>query len=211
MPIEDYRAAANTISEFLKLLTTLGGLRLKYRITAGEGAADPDGLEAREIYVEIAGPDAPLVTQRNGELLRALEHIAAKMVHLEPEEHDRISFDSGNFKAIRAREMKMAAEAAAERVRRSGNPYSFQPMSSRERRMLHLAFRQFDDLETESSGEGLRRFVVVYRKGDKHVPPPVAPSGFGGRGGRGRDSRGGGRGGDRRGGDRRGDRRGPRR
>jgi spoIIIJ-associated protein len=208
MPIEDYRAAATKISEFLKLLTTTGGLRLKYRITAGEGAADPDGLEAREIYVEIAGPDASLVTQRNGELLRALEHIAAKMVRLEPEEHDRISFDSGNFKAIRAREMKMAAEAAAERVRRSGAPYSFQPMSSRERRMLHLAFRQFDDLETESSGEGLRRFVVVYRKGDKHVPPASAPSFQRGRGGR--DSRGGGRGGDRRGGGRGGDRRGPR-
>jgi spoIIIJ-associated protein len=209
MPIEDYRAAANTISEFLKLLVSTGGLRLKYRITAGEGAADPDGLEAREIYVEIAGPDAPLVTQRNGELLRALEHIAAKMVRLEPEEHDRISFDSGNFKAMRAREMKMAADAAAERVRRSGAPYSFQPMSSRERRMLHLAFRQFEDLETESSGEGLRRFVVVYRKGDKHVPPTEAPS-FQRSGRGGRDSRGGGRGGDRRGGGRGGDRRGPR-
>jgi spoIIIJ-associated protein len=153
-----------------------------------------------------------MVTQRNGELLRALEHIAAKMVRLEPEEHDRISFDSGNFKAIRAREMKMAAEAAAERVRRSGTPYSFQPMSSRERRMLHLAFRQYDDLETESSGEGLRRFVVVYRKGDKHVPPAATPSFQRGRGGR--DSRGGGRGpgrrDDRRGGNRGNDRRGPR-
>ena len=205
MPIEDYREAATRISEFLKLLTTSGGLRLKYRITAGAGAADPDGLEAREIYVEIAGPDAPMVTQRNGELLRALEHIAAKMVRLEPEEHDRISFDSGNFKAIRAREMKMAADAAAERVRRSGSPYSFQPMSSRERRMLHLAFRQYEDLETESSGEGLHRFVVVYRKGDKHIAPQ-APSFQRGRGGR--DSRGGGRG-DRRGGGRN-DRRGPR-
>ena len=38
MPIEDYRTAATTISEFLKLLSTTGGLRLKYRITAGEGA-----------------------------------------------------------------------------------------------------------------------------------------------------------------------------
>src|ERR1700750_2235714 len=194
MPIADHADAAQKIAAFLKTLTTTGGLGIKTRITAGEGAADPDGLEAREIYVEIAGPDAALVTQRNGELLRALEHVAAKMVRLEPEEHDRISFDSGNFKAMRAREMKMAADAAAERVRRSGAPYSFQPMSSRERRMLHLAFRQFDDLETESSGEGLHRFGVVCRKGDKHEPPAAAPS-FqrGGRGG-GRDSRGGGRG-----------------
>ena len=58
MPIEDYSAAAQQIAAFLKTLTTTGRLRVKYRITAGQGAADPDGLEAREIYVELAGPDA---------------------------------------------------------------------------------------------------------------------------------------------------------
>ena len=64
MPIEDYAAAAQKIAAFLETLTTTGGLRLKYRITAGGGAADPDGLENREIYVELAGPDAALLTDR---------------------------------------------------------------------------------------------------------------------------------------------------
>jgi spoIIIJ-associated protein len=168
MPIDDYSAAAQKIADFVKTLTHLGGLRLKFRITAGPGAADPDGLEAREIYVELAGPDAGLLTQRGGELLRALEHVAAKMLRLENEEHDKISFDAENFKALRARELKLAAETAAERVRSSGQPYSFAPMSSRERRMLHLAFRGYEDLETASSGEGLRRFVVAYPKGFEH-------------------------------------------
>ncbi len=174
MPIEDYAAAAQKIAGFLKLLTTTGGLRLKYRITAGEGARDPEGLEAREIYVELAGPDASLLTQRGGELLRALEHIAAKIVRLEMEEHDKISFDANNFKLIRARELKLSAETAAERVRSTGHPYSFAPMSSRERRMLHLAFRDCGDLETASSGEGLRRFVVVYPRGMAHESAPPA-------------------------------------
>jgi spoIIIJ-associated protein len=165
MPIDDYAAAAQRIAALLKTLTTLGGLRLKYRITAGEGARDPDGLEAREIYIEMAGPDSPLLTQRGGELLHALEHIASKAVRLEPEEHDKISFDANNFKAIRARELKLAAETAASRVRETGQPFSFAPMSSRERRMLHLAFREYEGLETESSGEGMRRFVVVYPAG----------------------------------------------
>jgi spoIIIJ-associated protein len=179
MPIADYRDAAQKIAGFLKSVTTLGGLRLKYRITAGEGAADPDGLEAREIYVEIVGPDAGLLTQRGGELLRAFEHVAAKIVRLEIDEHDKISFDANNFKAIRARELRIAAETAAERVRRMGQPYSFQPMSSRERRLLHLAFRQYEDLQTSSSGEGMRRFVVVYPKGwqeEKSAAP--RPQGF---------------------------------
>ncbi len=165
MPIDDYSAAARKVAEFLKTLTTLGGLRLRYRITAGVGAADPAGLEAREIYVELAGPDAGLLTQRGGELLRALEHVAAKILRLENDEHDKISFDAENFKALRARELTLAAEEAAERVRRTGQPYSFAPMSSRERRMLHLAFRSYTDLETASSGEGLQRYVVIYPRG----------------------------------------------
>ena len=174
MPIVDHAAAAQKIAAFLKTLTTTGGLRLKYRITAGAGARDPDGLEAREIYVEMSGPDAVLLTQRGGELLRALEHIAAKIVRLEAEEHDIISFDANYFKALRARELKLAAETAAERVRSTSQPYSFAPMSSRERRMLHLAFRDYADLETESSGEGLRRFVVVYPKGAERGVRPRA-------------------------------------
>src|SRR5271169_5179284 len=178
MPIEDYSAAAQRIAGLLKTLTTVGGLRLKYRITAGQGAADPDQLEAREIYVELAGPDAGLLTQRGGELLRALEHVAAKMIRLENEEHDKISFDANNFKALRARELKLAAETAAEKVRRTGQPFSFAPMSSRERRMLHLAFRDYDDLATSSTGEGLHRFVVAHPKGydtAKFAAPAARP------------------------------------
>jgi spoIIIJ-associated protein len=165
MPISDYTAAAQTIAQFLKLLTTAGGLKLRYRITAGVGAADPDGFEAREIYVELSGSDASLVTTRNGELLRALEHVAAKMIRLEPEEHDRISFDADHFKSLRARELKLSAETAVERVRATGAPYAFQPMSSRERRMLHLAFRAYEDVETASVGEGVARALVVFPKG----------------------------------------------
>jgi len=186
MPIEDYSAAARKIAALLKTLTTTGGLRLKYRITAGDGAADPDGLEAREIYVELAGPDVPLLTQRGGELLRALEHVAAKIIRLENEEHDKVSFDAANFKALRARELKLAAETAADKVRRTGQPYCFAPMSSRERRMLHLAFRPYEDLETSSTGEGLRRFVVAHtRDYDKGKLASLAnKSSVGGHGGR---------------------------
>jgi spoIIIJ-associated protein len=176
MPIEDHAASANKIASFLQTLVKTGGLRVKYRITAGAGAADPDGLEAREIYVELAGPDAYLLTERGGELLRALEHVAAKVIRLEPEEHDKVSFDANHFKALRARELKLTAETAAESVRRTGQPFSFSPMSSRERRMLHLALKGFDDVETASSGEGLGRYVVAYPKGSPLVRAAVESS-----------------------------------
>jgi spoIIIJ-associated protein len=165
MPIEDHAAAASKIADFVNTLVKTGGLRVKYRITAGSGAADPDGLEGREIYVELAGPDAELVTERGGDLLRALEHVAARIIRLEPEEYDKVSFDANQYKAIRARELKLTAQTAAESVRRTGEPYEFAPMSSRERRMLHLALKPYAEVETASSGEGLGRYVVAYPKG----------------------------------------------
>src|ERR1700693_1170186 len=181
MPIADLQQGAQKIAGFLSNLNKLGGLRLKYRITAGDGARDPQGIEARVIYVELAGPDVPLVTQHNGELLRALETIAAQLLRLDQREHDLVSFDAGNFKALRAAELRMAAETAAEKVRRSGVPYAFPPMNSRERRLLHLAFKTLEGVETASSGEGMDRFLAVYPAGKTHLPvaAPVRPRPYG--------------------------------
>lgn len=181
MPIDDLQLAAQKIATFLASLNKLGGMRLKYRITAGDGARDPQGLEARLIYVELGGPDTPMLTQHNGELLRALETIAAQMLRLDAREHDLVSFDAANFKALRAQELRMSAEMAAEKVRKSGVPYAFPPQNSRERRLLHLAFKDLQGVETASSGEGQDRFLVVYPEGKTHLPvtPPMKPRGFG--------------------------------
>ena len=68
----------------------------------------------------------------------------------------------------------MAADVAAQRVRETGMPYAFAPMSSRERRILHLALRDCTDLRTESAGEAAERHVVVYPKDYKgKAPAPV--------------------------------------
>ena len=181
MPIADLQQAAQKIAGLLSNLNRLGGMRLKYRITAGEGARDPQGLEARVINVELAGPDTPLLTQHNGELLRALETVAVQMLRLDQREGDLISFDAGNFKALRAQELQLAAETAAEKVLRTGVPYAFPPMNSRERRLLHMAFRSIKGVETASSGEGPDRFLAVYPEGKTNLPvaAPTRPRGFG--------------------------------
>jgi spoIIIJ-associated protein len=196
MPIADLQQAAQKIAGFLGNLNSLGGLRLKYRITAGDGALDPEGLEARVMYVELAGPDVPLVTQHNGELLRALETIAAQILRLDQREQDLISFDAGNFKALRAQELRTQAEVAADKVIRSGIPFAFPPTNSRERRLLHMVFRDIEGVETASSGEGQDRFLAVYPAGKTHLPvaAPVRPRSFDRGGGR---DRGGDRGRDR--------------
>lgn len=168
--MEDTEAKKKKVTDFLQTLTSPGRLNLKFDILdVPPGSAD---VSAAEISAEFSGPDVPLLVARNGELLLALEHIAAKILRFEHEDHDRISFDAENFKVLRHQELRMAADAAVERVRRTGQPYSFSPMSSRERRLLHLALSP-SGLPTASSGEGPRRFVVLYPEGEKPAPQPT--------------------------------------
>jgi spoIIIJ-associated protein len=182
MPIDDLQQAAQKIAGFLANLNKLGGLRLKYRISAGASAAVADAADGANaersvLNVELAGPDVPLVTQHNGELLRALETISAQILRLDQREGDLVSFDAGNFKALQLAELKQRAEIAAEKVIRTGVPYAFPPTNSRERRQLHMAFKDIEGVETASSGEGQDRFLAVYPAGKTHLPvtPPVKP------------------------------------
>src|SRR5580658_8701678 len=164
MPITDKVAAATQIGEFLQVVISNGGFKLKYRITVDPPIAQNREWEHPEILVEFAGPDSTLLLDRGGELLRSLEFLAQEILHLPSGEHEKISFDCQNQRSIRLQELRMAATVAAENVRRTGTPYHFAPMSSRERRILHLALRDQADLLTESDGEGPRRCVVVYPK-----------------------------------------------
>src|SRR5712672_1347309 len=149
----DKLAAANRINEFLQAVVTHGGLHLKYRIVV-----DPppqSEWEKPEILVDFAGPDSALLLDRGGELLRALELLSLEMLRLPSGEHEKISFDCQNQRSLRIQELRMAATVAAEKVRTTGAPYEFTPMSSRERRIVHLALREEADLHTESEGEGM--------------------------------------------------------
>ena len=155
------------VDDLLILLRRNGHLDLQHKITVEAGGTP-------ELLVELSGPDTLLLTARNGELLLAIEHIAAKLLRLEPEEHDRISFDADRFKADRDHQLQLDAATAVARVTATGRPYSFPPMTSRERRMLHLAL-QSSGLPTASSGVIPRRFVVLYPMDAGPVQEPATP------------------------------------
>jgi len=160
------------IEGFLQTLVRLGRFNLNYRIdgktqspTDAVGSSSASAVTP-DLTVEFSGPDVSMLLARNGELLLAIEHIAAKILRFEHDEHDRIFFDADNFKILRQQELHMAAEVAIERVRTTGKPFSFAPMSSRERRILHMELAS-SGLTTASSGEGSRRYVVLYPEGVK--------------------------------------------
>jgi spoIIIJ-associated protein len=167
--MEDKIAAAKRIDALLKVVLYQAQLRLRYRISVDPPLPEERDWERPVILVEFAGPDAAMLLERNAELLRALEQLCQEMLRLRPDEHDQISFDALGHRAMRVEELRLLAQAAAERVRKTGAPYSFTPMTSRERRIIHLALRNELDLKTESQGQAMQRYVVVY---PKNAPAP---------------------------------------
>jgi spoIIIJ-associated protein len=186
--MDETAQAAQSIASFLQVFTSNGGLRLRFRVKVRgarlanrDSAAHPEdpsvvqpgGDGPRDLYVEFTGPDTPILTARNGDVLNALEHVATKILRLEADEHDRVSFDADHFKANRDRQMREWAAAAIERVQATGRPHAFPAMSSRERRTLHMVLSE-SGLPTASSGEGPGRFVVLYPEG-ADTSAPLAP------------------------------------
>jgi spoIIIJ-associated protein len=155
---------------FESLLSTIiasTGLQLEFTCT---GCLAP-GLAGERLTVEFTGPDTALLTARNGELLNALELVVAEVLRLE--DHDRIFFDADSYKADRNRALRLSAEQAIASVRSTGRPYAFRPMTSHERRLLHMVLSE-SGLPTASSGEKPRRFVVLYPEGYEPAQEAIA-------------------------------------
>ena len=197
------------IEQFLKQIHALAGFDLAF--TVAEGQTPHPDFENPDLVVRFTGRDVDLLLSNKAELLLALEQLTMEALGMASDDHSRICFDANDRRILRIEELRMSAQAAAERVRKTHAPFHFSPMNSRERRILHLALRNAEDVRSESVGEGPIRQVVIVPSDMTTLPEPVIPprprpEDDGGRGGfRGRGGRPGDRG-DRRGGPPRGGR-----
>src|SRR6185503_2841809 len=127
--------------------------------------------------VKFTGPDVDLVLSNRAELLLALEHVTMEFLRMPSEDHSRLSFDANDYRLLRIEELRMSAGAAADKVKRTGVPFKFNPMNSRERRVIHLSLRSDTEVRSESTGFGGYRQVVIYPAGMPSLPegPPPSP------------------------------------
>jgi spoIIIJ-associated protein len=164
------------IEGFLEAVLPRAGLELQYAITGGDNRHP--GFEDPDVVVKFSGPDVELLLANKAGLLLALEQLTMEMLRLPPEDHSRLCFDANDFRALRIEELRLSAAAAAEKVRHTGQPFKFNPMTSRERRIIHLALRDETAVRSESAGEGSHRQVVVYPanmpSSAAGTPPPAA-------------------------------------
>jgi spoIIIJ-associated protein len=154
----DRQAAADALREFLEKIIRAGRFELKATVNA----AGPDAAGDAEVIADLDGRDKELLLERGAEVLKALEHLAFRALRLEPVHHEKIHVDCGGYRALRFEELRMTARVAAERVQASKQPFRLNPMSSRERRIVHLALKDMPGVRTESAGVGEHRQVVIH-------------------------------------------------
>jgi len=154
------KAFAADLEPLVRTMLEKARLDLRFQIVTGE-AAGKDGSGAA-VAVLFEGGDTELLLEHNGELLLAFEHLMMRCLRLDPRAHELVRFDAGDFRATRLAELRLSAQVAAQRVRETGQPFRFNPMSSRERRIIHLELNSAPDVRTMSEGSGDRRQLVIY-------------------------------------------------
>jgi len=156
----DRDALAEELRRLVKTLLDLMRLEVTFDVRSLD--ATSGDVESPEVQATFRGRDEELLLERNAELLKALEYIALRGLHLDPHFYDHVRFECADYIATRIEELKLSAKVAAEQVVASHLPFKFNPMSPRERRIIHLALKDTPSVRTTSEGEGDRRHIVIY-------------------------------------------------
>ena len=171
-----------TLDEGAKGFLGLGGRQARVRLTltpAGEQllltrrtiedllrrigvVVEVKARETRDqIHVDVSGEDAGLLIGKQGQTLEALAFLSARILNRQGGERVRIEIDVGGYRDRRRQMLEQRALRLAEQVKSTGESVTLEPMSSVDRRVIHLALQQDLGVHTASEGEGLRRRLVI--------------------------------------------------
>jgi spoIIIJ-associated protein len=159
-PKLDNARVVSELKRYLDLAVREMGLEIAFEIsepaTLGASAGDKD------VLVTFTGADQDFLLEEQADLLLSLEHVGHRWLRLDPRLHDRVRFDCAEYRAMRLDELKLSARVAAQRVRETGLEHRFNPMSPRERRLIHLELAGAPGVRTMSEGAGDQRRLVIY-------------------------------------------------
>lgn len=117
--------------------------------------------DAKQVEIDVAGEDASILIGKRGTTLFALQFLANRVVNRGPQGRRYVVLDVEGYRARRERGLAAVAVKLGEQAVREGKVITFDPMSPRERRVVHLALAKFPGLRTESAGEGESRRVQI--------------------------------------------------
>ena len=164
MPIPENRgdiaeAAKGVLEVLLTMMGVVGSVVPQAKPSVeGEEATAP-------IAFDIKGDDLGILIGRRGQTLSCLQYIVRLIIGHQMKVWEPIIVDVEGYKQRRYEALQALAWRMAEQVKAKGVPFTLEPMSAYERRIVHLALAEHPDVTTQSSGEGEARKVVILPKG----------------------------------------------
>jgi len=142
-----------------------------------QGILDRMDLDARvtvreddeRVVLDIDGPDAGRAIGKKGMTLEALQFLVNKIVNRDPDERRHIVLDSGDYRDRHDSGLVAMAKREAKRAVTSGRAVTLEPMSARDRRVIHVSLAKFAGVSTRSEGEGSdRRLQIIPARGGRN-------------------------------------------
>ncbi len=152
-----------TATEFLR--TLLEGMDIDAEVTVREPETAADGEGRASAVLDIEGDDLGLLIGRRGTTLSALQYMVNVMLTRKLNSRVIITVDVERYHRRREETLQNLAQRMADRVSNAGRPMTLEPMPASERRIIHLALSEDEDVETGSVGQGDERKVVIRPRG----------------------------------------------
>ncbi len=120
---------------------------------------DPEDRQV--VHADIQGDDLNILIGRHAEVLNAFQYILSLIIGRHQERWVQIVVDVAGYRQRRERALRRMAEKMANQAVKSGRRQYLEPMPANERRIVHLALRHREDVETQSVGEEPHRKVTI--------------------------------------------------
>ncbi len=115
------------------------------------------------VNINADGLDGLLIGRR-GETLASVQHVVNRIFTGKTGMHSKVTIDVGGYVKRKHRLLVEKAHKIAERVRKTRKDFDFEPLKAADRRIIHLAVAEFNDVTTYTIGDGLLRKVVITPK-----------------------------------------------
>jgi spoIIIJ-associated protein len=117
--------------------------------------------ESSDIHIVVTGPDAGRIIGKKGQVLAALQFIVNRAMNRPGIDRRYVSVDADGYRSRREDSLASMARRLGKQAVSDGQIITFEPMSPRDRRVVHLALAKFEGVVTKSEGEGDDRRVQI--------------------------------------------------
>jgi len=156
---EIYDAAKEVLGTLLSLMDLSGSIFPSDEFTT----TDDDG-NLTSVGLNIEGEDLGILIGRRGQTMVSLQYIVRLIVSHKMDVQIPIVLDVEGYKQRRCEGLRMLATRLAEQVKNRKTPFTMEPMTAFERRIIHITLADHPDVITESIGVGDGRKVVITPK-----------------------------------------------